>query len=64
MTSIQLRASTIAAYLSLSLAAPLSAQPSEATERLRERNKMFAPSVIKVAENVYTAIGYQVSATP
>ncbi|MCY4595817.1 MAG: alkyl/aryl-sulfatase [Bryobacterales bacterium] len=62
MTSIQLRASTIAAYLSLSLAAPLSAQPSEATERLRERNKMFAPSVIKVAENVYTAIGYQVSA--
>ena len=62
MTSIQLRASTIAAYLSLSLAAPLSAQPSEATERLRARNKMFSPSVIKVAENVYTAIGYQVSA--
>ena len=40
----------------------LSAQPSEATQRLRERNKMFEPAVIQVAENVYTAIGYQVSA--
>jgi alkyl sulfatase BDS1-like metallo-beta-lactamase superfamily hydrolase len=37
-------------------------QPSEATKRLLERNKMFEPQVIKVAENVYTAIGYQVSA--
>ena len=42
---------------------PLAAQqPSEATQRLRERNKMFEPAVIRVAENVYTAIGYQVSA--
>ena len=40
----------------------LSAQPSEATKRLQERNKMFEPAVIQVAENVYTAIGYQVSA--
>ena len=40
----------------------LSAQPSEATKRLQERNKMFKPTVIQVAENVYTAIGYQVSA--
>ena len=47
----------------LSVAAlTLSAQPSEATKRLQERNKMFAPAVIQVAENVYTAIGYQVSA--
>lgn len=40
----------------------LSAQPSEATKRLQERNKMFKPTVTQVAENVYTAIGYQVSA--
>ena len=40
----------------------LFAQPSEATKRLQERNKMFKPAVIQVAENVYTAIGYQVSA--
>ena len=38
------------------------AQPSEATKRLQERNKMFEPRVIKVADNVYTAIGYQVTA--
>jgi uncharacterized sulfatase len=38
------------------------AQPSEATKRLQERNKMFEPKVIKVADNVYTAIGYQVTA--
>jgi len=47
----------------LSVAAlTLSAQPSEATKRLQERNKMFEPAVVQVAENVYTAIGYQVSA--
>ncbi len=40
----------------------LSAQPSEATKRLLERNKMFEPKVIQVADNVYTAIGYQVTA--
>lgn len=38
------------------------AQPSEATKRLQERNKMFKPQVIQVADNVYTAIGYQVTA--
>ena len=39
------------------------AQPqSAATQRLLERNKMFEPAIIQVAENVYTAIGYQVSA--
>ncbi|HEY5623416.1 MAG TPA: alkyl sulfatase dimerization domain-containing protein [Gammaproteobacteria bacterium] len=35
---------------------------SEATQRLLERNAMFEPDIIQVADNVYTAIGYQVSA--
>ncbi len=39
-----------------------SAQQSEATLRLLERNNMFEPAIIEVAENVYTAIGYQVTA--
>ena len=43
-------------------AAPVAAQQSEATRRLLERNKMFEPRIVKVADNVYTAIGYQVSA--
>ena len=38
------------------------AQDSDATQRLLERNRMFEPTIIEVAENVYTAIGYQVSA--
>jgi uncharacterized sulfatase len=37
------------------------AQESDATRRLLDRNEMFEPRVIEVAENVYTAIGYQVS---
>jgi alkyl sulfatase BDS1-like metallo-beta-lactamase superfamily hydrolase len=37
------------------------AQQSEATRRLLERNNMFEPEIIQVAENVYTSIGYQVS---
>ena len=41
---------------------PTLAQPSAATKRLLERNKMFVPTVTRVADNVYTAIGYQVSA--
>ncbi len=48
------------ALLALAAAAP--AQQSEATKRLAERNKMFKPDIIKVADNVYTAIGYQVTA--
>ncbi len=36
-------------------------QPSEATIRLLERSKMFEPQLIKVTENVYAAVGYQVS---
>jgi uncharacterized sulfatase len=35
---------------------------SDATQRLLERNEMFEPDIIQVADNVYTAIGYQVSA--
>lgn len=38
------------------------AQQSEATKRLLARNKMFEPDIIRVADNVYTAIGYTVSA--
>ena len=34
---------------------------SEATQRLLERNEMFEPDIIQIADNVYTAIGYQVS---
>lgn len=52
----------VGAALLLASAGPLSAQPSAATKRLTERNKMFVPNVVQVAENVYTAIGYQVSA--
>lgn len=53
---------TMGAALLLASASPLAAQPSAATKRLTERNKMFVPNVVQVAENVYTAIGYQVSA--
>ena len=49
----------VAAALAVSSVA---AQQSEATRRLLERNEMFEPAIIEVAENVYTAIGYQVSA--
>ena len=50
-----------AATLCLSGTSTVFAQQSEATRRLLERNKMFEPAIIEVAENVYTAIGYQVS---
>ena len=49
----------VAAALAVSSAA---AQQSEATRRLLERNEMFEPAIVEVAENVYTAIGHQVSA--
>ncbi|MFL2545974.1 MAG: alkyl sulfatase dimerization domain-containing protein [Candidatus Rariloculaceae bacterium] len=48
-------------FLMIPFIGPL-AQESDATRRLLERNEMFAPQIIEVAENVYTAIGYQVSA--
>ncbi len=35
---------------------------SAATEKLLDRNKMFEKQIIKVADNVYTALGYTVSA--
>ncbi len=44
------------------LAMPAAAQQSEATRRLLQRNKMFQSRIIEVADNVYTAIGYQVTA--
>ena len=59
---MKVRAPTAALGVLLAVGAPLIAQQSEATKRLIERNKMFEPTVIQVAENVYTAIGYQVSA--
>ena len=37
------------------------AQQSEATLRLLERNKMFEPKLIEVADNVFAASGFQVS---
>ncbi len=40
---------------------PIAAQ-SDATQRLLKRNEMFKPQIIQVADNVYTAIGYQVTA--
>jgi uncharacterized sulfatase len=43
------------------IASGYAAGQSPATKRLLERNKMFEPRVIQVAENVYTAIGYSAS---
>ena len=34
---------------------------SDATKRLLERNKMFEPQIIRVADNVFVASGFQVS---
>ena len=50
-----------ALVLNLVLTVQAVAQQSPATQRLAERNKMFEPQIIEVAEGVYTAIGYQVS---
>ena len=47
--------------LALLCAGPAIAQQSAATHRLLERNKMFEPQIIEVADGVYTAVGYQVS---
>lgn len=52
----------LAAVTALICAPGALAQPSDATLRLLERNNMFEPDIIQVADNVYTAIGYQVSA--
>ncbi len=53
---------TASLLLAVASVTDASAQSSEATRRLLERNEMFTPQVIEVAPNVYTAIGYQVSA--
>ncbi|MEQ8789512.1 MAG: alkyl/aryl-sulfatase [Pirellulaceae bacterium] len=45
----------------LLLAAPLSAQDDTATQGLTEQSKQFDEQVIKVADNVYTAVGFSVS---
>ena len=52
----------ILVFLLLSTGHAAVAQQSEATQKLLKRNEMFEPAIIEVAENVYTAIGYQVSA--
>ena len=57
-----LRAVSYVIFWALLAQSTLAQQQSEATRRLLERNKMFEPAIIEVAENVYTAIGYQVSA--
>jgi uncharacterized sulfatase len=45
------------------LVAPLAlSEDSPATLRLKQRNREFEPEIIRVAEDVYTAIGYTVSA--
>lgn len=52
----------LAAIATILMISTVAAQQSEATQRLIERTKMFEPAIIEVAKNVYTAIGYQVSA--
>ncbi len=57
----QLRTIPSAIIWTLLAQGALAQQQSDATQRLLERNRMFEPNVIQIAENVYTAIGYQVS---
>ena len=45
----------------LLLATPLIAQDNAATQKLTEQSKQFAEQVIKVADHVYTAVGFSVS---
>jgi len=40
---------------------PLISEPSEATKKLAQRNKMFKPEIIQVSDAVYVANGYTVS---
>lgn len=40
---------------------PQISEPSAATKKLAQRNKMFAPEIIQLSENVYAASGYTVS---
>jgi alkyl sulfatase BDS1-like metallo-beta-lactamase superfamily hydrolase len=57
-----MRTTVVSLALMFSIPVVACAQPSEATRRLLERNKMFEPQIFEVADNVYTALGYQVSA--
>ena len=45
----------------LLLVSQLFAQENAATQRLRAQSEQFEERVIKVADNVYTAVGYSVS---
>ncbi|WP_417382889.1 alkyl sulfatase dimerization domain-containing protein [Gimesia sp.] len=45
----------------LLLTTPLFAQDNAASQKLTEQSKQFDEQVIKVAENVYTAVGFSVS---
>lgn len=45
----------------LALATPLLAQENAATQKLTAQSRQFQEQVIKVADNVYTAVGYSVS---
>tara|TARA_R110002072_G_scaffold273413_2_gene434315 strand:+ start:49228 stop:50544 length:1317 start_codon:yes stop_codon:yes gene_type:complete len=45
----------------LLVATPLFAQDNAATRKLTEQSKQFEEQVIKVADNVYTAVGFSVS---
>ncbi|QDU44269.1 Hydroxyacylglutathione hydrolase [Symmachiella dynata] len=45
----------------LLLATPLFAQENPATQKLTEQSKQFEEQIIKVADNVYAAIGFSVS---
>lgn len=47
--------------LFLLLATPLIAQDDTATQRLTEQAKQFDEQVVRVADNVYTAVGFSVS---
>lgn len=42
-------------------ASQLIAQDNAATQKLTEQSKQFDEQVIKVADNVYTAVGFSVS---
>ena len=47
--------------LGLLFAAPLMAEDTEATKKLKERSVALREDIIKVAEGVYTSVGHSVS---
>ena len=58
MKRVNTVAAVILAFVCLS---PASAQDSDATARLKQRNAEFTPELIHVAESVYTSVGHTVS---